>query len=371
MSKTDRLPELEGLRGVLSWWVVLGHIAYLYSDRLGDVIAANEAVHAFIILSGFVITRLLLARREPYQAFIGRRFARLFPAYALFLILSALTLTQQIDGFSAFGGTGARSALRLALLEESQGDLARHLTVHLSMLHGMVPGWLLPHSPYALMGQGWSVSLEWQFYLAAPLLVGIVLGGTRARALGIGVLAAILLLAVLPGVGSGQAFLPTMFGYFALGMGCQLLLRQERRRLLGPIVLLAMLAASLALRDLGLLAWTLVYLGILRELPAVSRPVTALLRTRPMLWLGQSSYSAYVSHMLIIYLLLGPIAELGLGHAASCLAVLALATPITLLVAFFSYHLIEQPFIRLAGRRKRPARSPEEADAAASPAMAG
>ena len=38
------------------------------------------------------------------------------------------------------------------------------------MLHGIVPETILPRSSIALLGPAWSISLEWQFYLVAPLL---------------------------------------------------------------------------------------------------------------------------------------------------------------------------------------------------------
>ena len=88
-----RLPELEGIRGVLSWWVVICHILQQagYSEAaLGRgwriLVHGDYAVDVFIILSGFVIHKLWHDAREPYRVFITRRFLRLWPAYAVCLL---------------------------------------------------------------------------------------------------------------------------------------------------------------------------------------------------------------------------------------------------------------------------------------------
>ena len=53
-------------------------------DEIGSY--AASAVLMFIIISGFVITHLLIEKREKYAPFITRRFLRLYPAYFFCLI---------------------------------------------------------------------------------------------------------------------------------------------------------------------------------------------------------------------------------------------------------------------------------------------
>ena len=46
----------------------------------------KAAVEGFIVLSGYVITQLILTKRESYRTFITRRFMRLFPVFFVCLL---------------------------------------------------------------------------------------------------------------------------------------------------------------------------------------------------------------------------------------------------------------------------------------------
>ena len=94
--RLHRLPELDGLRGLLAVWVWLYHAPYISGDwnSLPEVVrtflGGDKAVDVFIILSGFVISLLLLREREPYRTFLWRRFLRLYPVYIVCLVGAVL-----------------------------------------------------------------------------------------------------------------------------------------------------------------------------------------------------------------------------------------------------------------------------------------
>jgi len=46
-----------------------------------------------------------------------------------------------------------------------------HLLAHLTLLHGALPHNILPASEYMFLAPAWSLSLEWQFYLIAPIWI--------------------------------------------------------------------------------------------------------------------------------------------------------------------------------------------------------
>jgi len=75
--------SIDGLRAWLAWTVVLCHVTlHTGADRKWPLIEKLEtsSVHAvciFIIISGFVITHLLLEKQEDYLPYITRRFLRI------------------------------------------------------------------------------------------------------------------------------------------------------------------------------------------------------------------------------------------------------------------------------------------------------
>src|SRR3954466_4262224 len=97
LSSSGRIPQLEGLRAVLAWTVVVAHI-FICSGFFGPKIGgasllsqvADAAVDLFLLLSGFAITRLILVERDPLPVYALRRACRIVPAY--WVALSAAIL---------------------------------------------------------------------------------------------------------------------------------------------------------------------------------------------------------------------------------------------------------------------------------------
>ena len=175
-----RIPEFEALRGFLAVWVLVGHAlllsGYESSDLGGLRVLAFPvfAVDVFIILSGFVIFSLLDHKDEGYGPFIIRRFFRLFPLFIVVIALSASLAGFTQHQLETFPWQTQQIVLSARFAKDTIDYLPWQVAVHLTMLHGLVPPWLLPSSTYALIPPAWSVSVEWQFYLVAPLLFGLL-----------------------------------------------------------------------------------------------------------------------------------------------------------------------------------------------------
>jgi peptidoglycan/LPS O-acetylase OafA/YrhL len=152
-----RIDELEGLRGLLAWWVVIGHLYFVFLDHPHGL-ANSEAVLVFVILSGFVIAKRLDEVQEGYGPFLIRRFFRLWPAFIVVLAMSAATfgLQRQELATNVFSPAATRSGW-------PGSAPARRISGRICspMLHGLVPQAWLPGTGVAIMGQGWSISLEW------------------------------------------------------------------------------------------------------------------------------------------------------------------------------------------------------------------
>ena len=144
-AQLNRNQTLDVARGFLSWIVVTVHVVWLagYHGSLQHN-AGNYAVNGFVILSGFVITQLLVTKNEPYGFFIFRRFMRLFPA---FIVCFAIALL--VRPFTS--GTAPSELIREA--SESR-FFWWHLGAHASLIHGLVPTAWLPLSQLAFLPPG-------------------------------------------------------------------------------------------------------------------------------------------------------------------------------------------------------------------------
>ena len=357
-----RIAEFEALRGLLALWVVVGHVikhsGYTESG-LGPLRLLAEsgfAVDIFIILSGFVIFSLLDGTPMGYGAFIARRFFRLFPLYVVVLIVSAATLAGQEQWTADFPWQTPFLEGSLGIVRASRAWLTEQFAVHLTMLHGLLPDALLPHSQYAIIGQAWSISVEWQFYLLAPLLFAIV---ARAPYTLAGVVLAVIFLKNRYWLGEG--FAVNQAGFFAVGILsyflCKLALRITLdRRVIGiGVVTVSALLGLFVTRPVSLLMWTLI-LGLV--LAARGAPsgfpalVSALSRTGVPQWLGRISYSIYLNHFLVLYLASSVVLALlpGISQAGHLALVMPLTMAGTLALSSLTFRWIEAPFMALGHR---------------------
>ncbi len=349
-----RIASIEGLRGILALWVLFSHVvsaAGLGEDWTGlarVLYVGTHAVDAFIIVSGFVIFYLLDTAREGYGRFLARRALRLYPVYLIALLVSAALLPATIAAYRAAPFPHPHNDYLVAIAEASWERLPAHMAAHLTMLHAMVPAWRLPHTNYAILTQGWSLSLEWQFYVLAPALLWALL---RGRTTALAAIALASALSLVPH--GGQGFLPHHVGGFATGIACYVVWRSQPR-LDWPLLLPAGVAlAFLVTRDPALVVWSAVFLATLAPASLGAAAVNRVLQSRPLLTLGRWSYSIYLVHTIVlvpalVVLTAGGAAVLGRWGFLALLLALTLAG--TLVLAALLYRFVEAPCIAF-GRR--------------------
>jgi peptidoglycan/LPS O-acetylase OafA/YrhL len=323
------------------------------------------AVDLFVILSGFVITLLLIKRPEPYHLYIFRRWVRLYPLYIIALALGYVTqhLYAPVIGASLFGAPEAAGfSQRLANIQENLGI---HMALHATLLHGVVPDKVLNMAALAFSGPLWSISLEWQFYLLAPLLVwcfDLRQPGRRLYAAGaLIVIAVFYVLAKKLWHGEVQAFLPLKMPLFLLGIMSGFF--WEKAQKASPLHLTVALAicfvAVLSGRStpIPVFGWALTYWAA--SLAARSRfasPVSSFFMLKPLRWLGERSYGVYVLHMPIVLMVCNwVIIPARLGQLGTLVAIFA-CFPFVLMIAALMYRWIERPLVNWAkgvGRTRR------------------
>lgn len=387
-----RVPELDGLRALLAWWVVVYHargpmfsaIEQIPFGPLGILDRGGLAVDVFMILSGFVIAFLMERSHEPARPFLLRRFLRLFPAYVACL-LPMLFLQGVLAGNIRANAVHLEPAILDGLLRgiaEPMQHLGLQLGAHLLMLHGAVPETWLHNSAGAFLQPAWSISLEWQFYLVAPLAFWLLRRGRPGIAVAIGV--TILALATRPlwpaGLfGAYGAFLPLNLHWFAVGIGSFEVFRWAARaqpapRLLAwaPVAALAAIATLVAIQTvrLGFLRastpavwfpmalWSLVFAVLLAGRSSRAGPIATavarLLRWRPLHFLGGISYSTYLVHWPVLTLCQAAFRSLFGPPPVVMLALhLAVSFPLIAGASWLLYRYVEAPAIDLGRRLAR------------------
>ncbi len=154
-----RVPGLDGLRAVSILLVLCGHLDGTlgfynnpaFWNHIGDI--ANLGVRVFFVISGYIITLLLLRETEKtgtisLKQFYIRRTLRIFPASYFFILVIAL-------------------AYRFGVFNLHPGDLLHAITYTTNYFPDR--SWWVGHL--------WSLSVEEQFYLLWPAM--LLLLGTR------------------------------------------------------------------------------------------------------------------------------------------------------------------------------------------------
>ena len=343
-----QLDALTGIRGIAAWFVVLFHVRFSLATLVppGTVAMLGKgylAVDLFFMLSGFVMwlnygARLRQGGMGEVRAFWWRRFARIWPLHAAILTcLVPFALVLLATGRN--GGNYPFPELPLHyLLVQNWG-----FTQHLSWNH---PAWSISTEMAAyILFPVLALGLPWE-RLRPPLLIG----GAAALCLALH-----LLFALNGETGLGvrvEIFgLPRCLIEFSLGMVlCRFWQQCEGRRVAAWLAG-AMGAGAIALGLYAALPETAflpaAFALLLLALALGQGPVSALLGSRPLRWLGDISYSTYLVHfplfVLFKLLFVGPSLQLGWAGLAAFLALVLAASALL-------YRLLEKPAQRWLNR---------------------
>lgn len=354
-----RIHEFEALRGVLALWVVVGHVlrhSGYSAEMLGPLGLLAEPgwpVDVFIILSGFVIFNLIDHKHEGYLPFIIRRFFRLYPVYLIAIAASAMLAGTYLDWLQTFPWKTPFIEGTARIAQETDASLIPQFLVHMTMLHGIVPDSLLPSSQYAIIGQAWSISVEWQFYLVAPLLYFAL----RNRPL--------LLIAMVLGIIAlhsrywlGEGFAINQAGYFLIGIVCYFAYKHSERWPLDAVhVWLGVAIAAMALvfflpKPVSLILWFAAFGAAVLSKREKKNPVSAFFNIGAMQMLGKISYSVYLNHILVMAGV-----SLAILHAMPQITqlehvvlLMAFTVPLTIALSALTFRVIEKPGMNLGQR---------------------
>ena len=359
-------PDIEGLRGLAVSLVVLFH-AGLLSQASTQLTGGFIGVDLFFVVSGFLITGLLIRERErtgriSFSRFYARRVRRILPAAAVVLLItlplanSLVTLVQRPSVME----DGASAALSIA-----------------NIRFAITTDYFNPvnYSPFLHF---WSLGVEEQFYFVWPAILAIV-AWKFPRAGAAVALTAILVASFAASLIVTDSSAPTAFymlptrawqlaagGLLAVGSGS---LDRLPGAIRGAFKTLLAFAGWAALAALITAAFAIdskstPYPGMAALVPTVAgvlliasgpEPIGpgVLLRLMPIRFLGKISYSLYLWHWPMLILgglyLVGPLGTLSTPQAVA-LALLSIP------VATISWFFVEEPFRRGVIPLPRPSR---------------
>lgn len=334
------LPALDGLRAVAVLTVMVYHFGY-------ETVPGDLGVTLFFVLSGFLITWLLLGERDAnggisLRAFYTRRILRIFPAYYVFIAVSF-----------AIG--------------RWRGNSWPHGLGSAALVYGVNYFNALHHHPTTSIAHAWSLAVEEQFYLLWPLMF-MLLARAGRRVMRRALLMLILMVVVwrsylflARGVDTAYVYnaFDTRFDSLAVGCLVAVLLRDPSTAAAGallgrwswaPLVTIVLLlwsrigGSSDYHYALGFTVDSLLLAVFVVQILSVSgsrgwrwldHPVTR--------YIGRVSYPMYLYHGW----------ALEVGHHARGLPMslqLGVGVVATIAVASGSYFVIEKPFLRLKAR---------------------
>lgn len=172
-TRQDRVPELDGLRGIAILLVLLFHYISLegltktgtwsfFLQRI--VIMGWTGVDLFFVLSGFLIGGILIdVRGSPnyFKTFYTRRFFRIVPIYYLWILGYILLVS--------LGGPFLRAHSHSGAMMQLDPPIYAHFlflqNLGLVRLTGLAGAWF---------SHTWSLAVEEQFYLVAPLIIWLL-----------------------------------------------------------------------------------------------------------------------------------------------------------------------------------------------------
>jgi peptidoglycan/LPS O-acetylase OafA/YrhL len=346
-----RFPGLDGLRALAATMVIFFH----FGGPNWTWLSGWVGVYIFFVLSGFLITTLLLREQDrtgriSLSNFYIRRVFRILPPYLVIL-----------------GGIVAYVLLRG---EFRSRDFPTALKFYLTFLNEFLPS--VTHGADNFFSGSWTLGIEEKFYLVWPfLLVAIGIGAAKRKFLLVAA-AMVVLLALTPVTAGGwvleysqTAIYRSTIHYFILAGGCLLAILLHYRRgyallrpLTHPLAAIPIVAVFAVFHtnfddlwhDTRNNLWLLVAYALLTMLLLVvlvsPGPLRWLLGTAPMRFVGERSYSLYLLQGPVHFVVVQAVPGLAVNRTVTALTVFFVG----LAIADLIHRWVEKPLIDVGKR---------------------
>ncbi|MBP9865163.1 MAG: acyltransferase [Candidatus Omnitrophica bacterium] len=372
---TRHIPSFDGLRGLAILLVLFLHFTILEPQtalEAGLVHLASLGTHGvdlFFVLSGFLVTRILLAAKGKayfFRNFYARRALRIFPLYYTLIFLSFAVLPAFLKMFPGMQE-------KFSALDANPGEWAWYVFFASNFLTV-----LEQRFTHDILGVAWSLAIEEHFYLIWPWILAALDVNKLKRLLGVVILAALFLRTALwlDGWSPIQIYVLTFTRMDTIAFGALLALQLHERKAVflpaekaragwGLALMLVLMAAafgagwfdvkSIYLNTFMYSAVGLLFYLLLKWAVTVqdSRVLQVLFTNRAMRAIGRYSYALYLLHIPVRVL----VRNLWLGEAQfrdwpgtallwQCVFYVT-AFAVTYVLAWLSWNFLEKRFLNL------------------------
>jgi len=325
--RTRYFPALDGLRAFCVTIVMFNHM-HVPQPR---IFYGPLGVEGFFVLSGFLITMLMLREQHEHgrislTAFYTRRFFRIIPVYFFTLLLYGVVVW------------GVHDSVKMAQYKASLPWLLTFMEEFRSAAAGNV------------VGHAWSLSVEEKFYLVWPLLVLLLIPFRGRKLLGLAGVAVLVMLLPYPHYVSYGTLLMGSLLAVALSNQAHWTFLRRIPAIPDAVLLLILAAAYLSFnyrKNGNMLLFGGAFTLLLASLVLRRGWVRKLLEHPALVFVGRCSYSFYLIHVLAIDLVEK---ELGRLVTLNWVNVLVVSFVVSLAAASLMHVAIELPCIAL-GRR--------------------
>ncbi len=351
-----RITGLDGIRGAMTLMVVVSHFFAEVPNGVPGLAVGWLGVVGFYVLSGFLIGRLILDKKDCKNfvlVFYVRRFCRMMPAFfvvlfAVFAIYWTIGHLDWVEFHPPFPlWTYATFTQNFYMI--SAGSIGPH--------------WLAPT---------WTLAVEEHFYLVAPAALmftprrHLMKGLIALAVISLGLRIAVFGFGLAPYL-AGRVLLPMVADTLIAGIMCAVLIKRTDidwtkydllLRLAAPVcITLATVSAALdrafKTEFFPTIGTTLLAIGAAGLILSIMRgaPEAKRFESPILCFFGHMSYCIYLTHLAVLGLLhgllLGATPDMATGQQ---FLVTVLALPVTVLVGWLLYKAVEEPGLNY-GRR--------------------
>lgn len=299
MAKENRNMQIDGLRGFLAFSVFLHHSIItrafnetgLWQAPISNIYnqLGQTAVALFFMITGFLFFGKLIEQKSKFD-YVNLYLNRIFRLYPIYIIVIIVVI---IGSFASMGLAFNRSLLK------SIYDIANWIVFKAHPIDGYA------HSSLIVAGVTWTLPYEISFYLALPIIGFILDWKTNRSALIVSIFSLIACVILyrfnLHALRYALLFLGGMLGTLA---SRNTKIQKVAKTWYMSVIAIILLALEMILFHDPYKLFPTIMLTMVFCIIASGNSVFSLLNAKPIRWMGEISYSTYITHGILLWIVM-------------------------------------------------------------------